>query len=115
MFHIASREKPRPDLRALQARDRRRQHGFTIGSANLTRRSWTFDSEINVACIDERLRRGGHQSARQLRVDLLAEHLQLLPVETPLIDDPRDAFRIVKDVARRKAQMDEEHICSAST
>ena len=44
------------------------------------------------------MRRGGHVSARQLRVDLLAEHLQLRPVETPLIDDPRDAFRIVREV-----------------
>jgi phosphatidylserine/phosphatidylglycerophosphate/cardiolipin synthase-like enzyme len=97
MFHLVSRENLDPiyvHSKLVIVDDT----WFTIGSANLTRRSWTFDSEINVACIDERLRRGGHQSARQLRVDLLAEHLQLLPVETPLLDDPRDAFRVVKEV-----------------
>ncbi|HVQ52862.1 MAG TPA: phospholipase D-like domain-containing protein, partial [Mycobacterium sp.] len=109
MFHIASRENLDPiyvHSKLVIADDT----WFTIGSANLTRRSWTFDSEINVACIDERLRRGGHQSARQLRVDLLAEHLQLLPVETPLIDDPRDAFRIVKDVLAGKRNWMRTHL-----
>jgi hypothetical protein len=109
MFHLVSRENLDPiyvHSKLVIVDDT----WFTIGSANLTRRSWTFDSEINVACIDERLRRGGHQSARQLRVDLLAEHLQLLPVETPLIDDPRDAFRIVKEVLAGKRSWMRTHL-----
>ena len=109
MFHLASRENLDPiyvHSKLVIVDDT----WFTIGSANLTRRSWTFDSEINVACIDERLRRGGHQSARQLRVDLLAEHLQLLPVETPLLDDPRDAFRFVKEVLAGKRHWMRTHL-----
>jgi phosphatidylserine/phosphatidylglycerophosphate/cardiolipin synthase-like enzyme len=97
VFHLASRENLDPiyvHSKLVIVDDT----WFTIGSANLTRRSWTFDSEINAACVDVRLRRGGHVTARQLRVDLLAEHLQLLPVEKPLIEDPRDAFRLVKAV-----------------
>ena len=109
MFHLVSRENLDPiyvHSKLVIVDDT----WFTIGSANLTRRSWTFDSEINVACIDERLRRGGHQSARQLRVDLLAEHLQLLPVETPLLDEPRDAFRIVKEVLAGKRSWMRTHL-----
>jgi hypothetical protein len=109
MFHIVSRENLDPiyvHSKLVIADDT----WFTIGSANLTRRSWTFDSEINVACIDTRLRRGGHQSARQLRVDLLAEHLELFPVETPLLDDPRAAFQLVKDVLDDKRSWMRTHL-----
>ena len=109
MFHLASRENLDPiyvHSKLVIADDT----WFTIGSANLTRRSWTFDSEINAACVDVRLRRGGHVSARQLRVDLLAEHLQLLPVETPLIEDPRDAFRLVRDVLDGKRPWMRTHL-----
>ena len=97
MFHLVSRENLAPiyvHSKLVLADDT----WFTIGSANLTRRSWTLDSEINAACVDRRILRGGHVSARRLRVDLLAEHLQLQPVETPLVEDPRDAFRLVRDV-----------------
>jgi hypothetical protein len=83
---------------------------FTIGSANLTRRSWTFDSEINAACLDVRLRRGGHVSARQLRIDLLAEHLQLKRVETPLLEHPRDAFNLVREVLAEKRPWMRTHL-----
>ncbi len=109
MFHLASRENLDPiyvHSKLVIVDDT----WFTIGSANLTRRSWTFDSEINIACIDQRLRRGGHQSARQLRVDLLAEHLGLIPVERPAIDDPRDAFRIVKEVLAGKRNWMRTHL-----
>jgi phosphatidylserine/phosphatidylglycerophosphate/cardiolipin synthase-like enzyme len=109
MFHLASRENLDPiyiHSKLVIADDT----WFTIGSANLTRRSWTFDSEINVAVIDERVRRGGHVSARQLRVDLLAEHLQLLPVETPLVEEARDAFRLVKEVLAGKRKWMRTHL-----
>ena len=109
MFHLASDENLEPiyvHSKLVIVDDT----WFTIGSANLTRRSWTFDSEINVAVIDERLRRGGHVSARQLRVDLLAEHLQLQSVETPLIEDPRDAFRFVKEVLNDERKWMRTHV-----
>jgi phosphatidylserine/phosphatidylglycerophosphate/cardiolipin synthase-like enzyme len=109
MFHIVSRETFDPiyvHSKLVIADDT----WFTIGSANLSRRSWTFDSEINAACIDKRVRRGGHVSARELRIDLLAEHLQLQPVERPLIDDPRDAFRMVKEVLADKRQWMRTHL-----
>jgi phosphatidylserine/phosphatidylglycerophosphate/cardiolipin synthase-like enzyme len=109
MFHIASKENLDPiyvHAKIVIADDT----WFTIGSANLTRRSWTFDSEINVACLDTRIRRGGHMSARQFRIDLLAEHLQLRPVETPLIEDPRDAFRLVRDVLDGKRSWMRTHL-----
>jgi phosphatidylserine/phosphatidylglycerophosphate/cardiolipin synthase-like enzyme len=109
LFHLASRENLDPiyvHSKMVIADDT----WFTIGSANLTRRSWTFDSEINAACVDVRMRRGGHLSARQLRVDLLAEHLQLQPVETPLIEDPRDAFRLVKEVLAGKRPWMRTHL-----
>ncbi|HYQ03288.1 MAG TPA: phospholipase D-like domain-containing protein [Polyangiaceae bacterium] len=109
MFHLASRENLDPiyvHAKTAVIDDT----WFTIGSANLTRRSWTFDSEINAACVDTRLRRGGHQSARELRVDLLAEHLQLARPERPLIEDARDAFRIVKEALAGKRPWMRTHL-----
>ena len=71
---------------------------MSIGSSNLSRRSMTLDSELNAVCLDRRLRRGGHITPRNYRVDLLAEHLRLFPEERPLVEDPRTAFRLVKSV-----------------
>jgi phosphatidylserine/phosphatidylglycerophosphate/cardiolipin synthase-like enzyme len=109
MFHLASRENLAPiyvHSKLVLADDT----WFTIGSANLTRRSWTLDSEINAACVDRRIMRGGHVSARRLRVDLLAEHLQLQRVETPLVEDPRDAFRLVREVLDGKRPWMRTHL-----
>ncbi len=71
---------------------------MSIGSSNLNRRSMSYDSEIAAAVVDTRVRRGAHRTVRAFRVDLLAEHLRLQPWETPLIEDPMDAFRLVKAV-----------------
>jgi len=71
---------------------------MTIGSSNMNRRSFTYDTELAAATVDTRVRRGGHRTIRAFRVDLLAEHLKLSPAETPLIEDPYDAFRLIKDV-----------------
>jgi hypothetical protein len=57
----------------------------------------TYDSEIGVMAIDRRTRRGGQQLARDLRVTLMCAHLGLLEAERALVDDPRDAFKLVKD------------------
>ncbi|HUP70194.1 MAG TPA: phospholipase D-like domain-containing protein [Acidimicrobiales bacterium] len=69
---------------------------MSIGSANLSRRSMGYDSEITAATIDARIRRGGHLTPRQFRVALMAEHLRLLPEEHPLVEDPDDGFALFK-------------------
>jgi phosphatidylserine/phosphatidylglycerophosphate/cardiolipin synthase-like enzyme len=57
-----------------------------VGSANLCRRAWTHDSELSAAVLDERrddrepldpggLGDGARTFARQLRLDLMREHL----------------------------------------
>jgi phosphatidylserine/phosphatidylglycerophosphate/cardiolipin synthase-like enzyme len=71
---------------------------MNISSSNLSRRSQTYDSEIGAATIDSRMRRGGGLTPRQFRVDLMADHLRLLPEEKSLVEDPRDAFRLFKAV-----------------
>lgn len=71
---------------------------MNISSSNFSRRSQTYDSEIGAATIDSRMRRGGGVTPRQFRVDLMADHLRLLPEEKPLVEDPRDAFRLYKAV-----------------
>jgi len=75
---------------------------MTIGSANMSRRSMTYDSEITAASIDTVIRRGGRQSVRGFRVALMASHLGLLESERPLIEDPDQAFDFL-----RRAMADE--------
>lgn len=112
LFHIRSRENADPIYvhSKLAIAD---DTWFMIGSANVTRRSLTFDSELGAACIDARLRRGGHLGARALRIDLLAEHLALTPVERPLLEDPRDAFRLVVDVLAGRRPWMRTHLMKA--
>jgi phosphatidylserine/phosphatidylglycerophosphate/cardiolipin synthase-like enzyme len=69
---------------------------MNISSSNFSRRSQTYDSEIGAATIDSRMRRGGGLTPRQFRVELMADHLRLLPEERSLVEDPRDAFRLFK-------------------
>lgn len=90
---------------------------MNISSSNLSRRSQTYDSEIGAATIDRRIRRGGGLSPRQFRVDLMADHLRLLPEEKSLVEDPRDAFRLMKailagEVAGRKVGIEESGIAA---
>ncbi len=54
---------------------------FTIGSDNFNRRSWTADSELTCAVVDRS--DGDGSLARDLRLQLWAEHLATTP------DDPR--------------------------
>lgn len=84
---------------------------MSIGSSNLNHRSMNYDAEVNAASIDARIRRGAHVTPRVARIDLLAEHLNLSPDARPLVEDPRDAFRLVKDVlANKRPWMSDIHL-----
>jgi phosphatidylserine/phosphatidylglycerophosphate/cardiolipin synthase-like enzyme len=75
-----------------------------IGSDNLNRRSWTHDSEISCALIDEELDErepadpaglgdGARRLARATRLALWTEHLGRQPGEDEDLVDPEAAFR----------------------
>lgn len=60
----------------------------TIGSANLNRRGFCFDSEINLAVIDTEVADRGRRFARDLRLELWQEHLGLADSALGTIGDP---------------------------
>jgi phosphatidylserine/phosphatidylglycerophosphate/cardiolipin synthase-like enzyme len=69
---------------------------MSIGSSNINRRSMTYDSELNAASIDGRIRRGAHLTARDLRTRQMAHHLGLDDLERPIVEDPRRGFALFK-------------------
>lgn len=85
-----------------------------IGSDNLNRRSWTHDSELSIAVLDKErdgrapqdpagLGDGARPFARNLRLTLLAEHLDRPTSDGPEIDDLLDPVSAFDAVARSAA------------
>jgi phosphatidylserine/phosphatidylglycerophosphate/cardiolipin synthase-like enzyme len=86
-----------------------------IGSNNLNTRSWTYDSELTAAIVDEQrdtrppadpagLGDGARRFARQLRLELMREHLDL-DGDADLLDPDR-AAETIRD---RAAALDAWH------
>ncbi len=84
-----------------------------VGSDNINRRSWTHDSELSSAVVDEqrdlrepavidRFGHGARRFARELRLELAREHLDA-DDDTDLID-PASMFKRFADSASRLQQ-----------
>ena len=89
----------------------------SIGSDNFNRRSWTHDSELTAAVLDGRrdgrapadpggLGDGARVFARDLRLELLAEHLDRAPDD---VDDLLDPERAVEAVRRSAEALEAWH------
>jgi phosphatidylserine/phosphatidylglycerophosphate/cardiolipin synthase-like enzyme len=62
-----------------------------VGSDNFNRRSWTYDSELDIAVIDESSSPDG-PFAERLRLELAREHLGRDATDTADLHDADDAF-----------------------
>lgn len=71
---------------------------FTIGSDNFNRRSWTSDSELTCAVVDAST--GDGSLARDLRLQLWAEHLATTPDDNALLGSGKDLLAMWRGRAR---------------
>ncbi len=73
----------------------------SVGSDNFNRRSWTSDTEVACAVVDDRVAEGGKVPAdafaRRVRRTLVAEHLGCPEAEVP--DDPLELFEAMAAAA----------------
>ena len=84
----------------------------SVGSDNFNRRSWTHDSELSCAILDDTrdtrapadpagLGDGARRFPRELRLELLREHLDRADGDDADLLDPADAVRAVTEAADR--------------